>query len=198
MQRPVADVGEADRVPAVPVRAPRDPRLSRSLEGPRARVALDLRLLAQLREEGLEFVLAERERAGEAAKPGRERYQRSNKTILTADGRSDATFGITTGQRLEIIPLDDPADCRPGSALRVKLLFAGQPLADAKVRAWNRTGENLTTLDGRTSGDGEVAFALPVGGQWMLSTIRMARVTGDKDADWESTWGNLTFAIRRK
>jgi len=151
-----------------------------------------------LREEGLEFVLADRERAGEAAKPGRERYQRCNKTILTADGRSDATYGVTTGQRLEIIPLDNPAECRPGGTVRVKLLFAGQPLADAKVRAWNRTGENLTTLDSRTSAGGEAAFTLPVGGQWMISTIRMARVTGDKDADWESTWGNLTFAIRRK
>ena len=151
-----------------------------------------------LREEGLEFVLAERERAGEAAKPGRERYRRCNKTILTADGRSDATFGIITGQQLEIIPLDNPADCRPGGTLRVKLLFAGQPLVEAKVRAWNRAGTNLTTLDGRTSSEGEVSFTLPVGGQWMLSTLRMARVTGDQDADWESTWGTLTFAIRRR
>lgn len=152
---------------------------------------------AYLREEGLEFVIAERERSGESAKPGRERYQRCNKTIVQADGRADATFGITTGQRLEIIPLDNPADWRAGGTLRFKLLFAGQPLADAKVRAWHRAGEKLTTLDGRITVAGEVAFALPAGGQWMLSTIRMARVT-DKDADWESTWGNLTFAVRAR
>ncbi len=151
-----------------------------------------------LREEGLEFVIAEREKAGEAAKPGRERYRRCNKTIVTADGRSDAAFGVTTGQQLEIIPLDNPADGRPGATLRFKVLFAGQPLPDAKVRAWNRAGDELTKLDAVTSATGEVAFTLPVGGEWMLSTIRMARVAGDKEADWESTWGNLTFAVRRQ
>jgi hypothetical protein len=29
----------------------------------------------------------------------------------------------------------------------------------------------------------------------MLSTIHMTRVTNDDQADWESLWGNLTFAI---
>jgi hypothetical protein len=151
-----------------------------------------------LREEGLETVIAERARLGEAAKPGRERYQRCNKTIVTADGRGDATFGVATGQRLEIIPLDNPADVRPGGTLRCKLLFNGQPLAAAKVRAWHRAGDNLTTLDGQTSAAGEVTFTLPAAGEWMLSTVNMVRVKDGKDADWESTWGNLTFAIRRK
>src|SRR6478735_11740035 len=67
-----------------------------------------------LREEGLDFVIAERERAGESAKPGRERYQRCNKTIVRADGKADATYGVVTGQHLEIIPVDDPAAWQPG------------------------------------------------------------------------------------
>lgn len=151
---------------------------------------------AYLREEGLEFVIAEREKAGEAAKPGRERYQRCNKTIVRADGKADETFAVVTGQRLEIVPIDDPAAWRAGGTLRFKLLFAGRPLAAAKVRAWHRAGENLTTLDATSSEAGEVAFALPAGGQWMLSTVHMARLSADKDADWESHWGNLTFAVR--
>lgn len=149
-----------------------------------------------LHEEGLEFVIAERAKAGESASPGRERYRRCNKTIVRADGKADATFGVTTGQPLEIIPLDNPADWRAGGTLRFKVLLAGQPLADAKVRAWHRAGETLTTLDARTSAEGEFSFALPAGGQWMLSTVHMARVAHDPDADWESTWGNLTFAVR--
>ena len=31
-----------------------------------------------------------------------------------------------------------------------------------------------------------------------FSTVQMARLTGDKDADWESHWGNLTLAVRRR
>src|SRR6478609_218958 len=150
-----------------------------------------------LREEGLDFVIAERERAGESAKPGRERYQRCNKTIVRADGKADATYGVVTGQRLEIIPVDDPAAWQPDGALRFKFLFSGQPLAAAKVRAWHRTGDKLTTIDATTDANGEASFTLPVAGPWMLSTIHMARLTGDAAAEWESTWGNLTFAVRR-
>jgi len=151
-----------------------------------------------LREEGLEFVIAERARLDESAKPGRERYRRCNKTIVRADGKADATFAVVTGQQLEIIPVDDPAAWQPGGTLRFKLLFSGQPLAAAKVRAWHRAGDKLTTLDGTSDATGEVAFALPAGGQWMLSTIHMVRLSGDKEADWESTWGNLTLAVRHQ
>jgi len=148
-----------------------------------------------LREEGLEVVIAERAQAGESAQPGRERYLRCNKTIVRADGKSDGTYAVVTGQRLEIIPVDDPAAWSAGGASRFKLLFAGQPLAGAKVRAWHRAGGQLATLDAVTTATGEVSFDLPAAGEWMLSTIHMARLTGDAAADWESHWGNLTFAV---
>ncbi|MEJ1972394.1 MAG: DUF4198 domain-containing protein [Lacunisphaera sp.] len=150
---------------------------------------------AYLREEGLDFVIAERERTGESAKPGRERYLRCNKTIVRADGKADGTYAVVTGQRLEIIPVDDPAAWSAGEPSRFKLLFAGQPLADAKVRAWHRGGGRLTTLDAITAANGEVSFALAASGEWMLSAVHMARLTGDAAADWESHWGNLTFAV---
>jgi uncharacterized GH25 family protein len=151
--------------------------------------------LEYLKEEGLEHVAAEREQAGETAQPGRERYQRCLKAIVIAGGKSDGSYAVATGQRLELILLDDPAALRPGGTLRVRLLFAGQPLAGAKVRAWHRQGDKLATLDRTTSVDGGAAFTLPFAGEWMLSTIRMARVSGDAKADWESHWANLTFAV---
>jgi uncharacterized GH25 family protein len=148
-----------------------------------------------LREEGLEHVIAEREKAGEGAKPGRERYQRCIKSILQAGGKADGSYAVVTGQHLELIPLDDPAATRPGGAIRFQLLFAGQPLAGSKVRAWQRQGGKLTTLDAISSASGEVTFQLPLTGEWMISTVHMARATGDAEADWKSHWGNLTFAV---
>lgn len=152
---------------------------------------------AYLREEGLDAVSAERARAGESGKPGRERYQRCNKTIVRADGRGDATFGVVTGQQLEIIPVDDPAAWHPGGTLRLRILFGGQPLPAAKVTAWNRAGGELVKLEAATDAAGEVVFTPAAGGEWMFSTIRMARLAGDPAADWESHWGNLTLALRR-
>jgi len=151
-----------------------------------------------LREEGLEFVITEREKAGESAKAGRERYHRCNKVIITADGKNDETWGVVTGQRLEILPLENPAGWQPGTPFGVKVLLAGQPLAGARVIGWNRATGQLVKLEATTTDAGEASFALPAGGQWMFSTVHMARLTGDKDADWESHWGNLTLAVRRR
>jgi uncharacterized GH25 family protein len=153
---------------------------------------------AYLREEGLEFVIAEREKAGESAKPGRERYRRCNKVIVAADGKTDDTWSIATGQQLEILPLENPASWKPGTPFGVKVLRAGQPLAGARVAAWNRATGELIKLDATTADTGEASFTLPAGGQWMFSTVHMARLSGDKDADWESHWGNLTLAVRRR
>ncbi len=149
---------------------------------------------AYLREEGLENIIALREQAGEAAQPGRERYLRCNKTLLQA-GASDGTWAARTSQLLEIVPLADPAAVPPGGTLRFLLLLDGQPLAGALLRAWHRTGDQLTTLDARTSASGEAAFTLPAAGMWMISTVHMRRLQGDTEADWESLWGNFTFSL---
>lgn len=145
-----------------------------------------------LREEGLESVRAERARLGEAAKPGRERYLRCNKTIVSVGGRRDATATQRTGQPLEIVPASDPT---AGGAVRFVVWLGGQPLAGAKIRAWHRQGGELKTLDGLTAADGSVQYTLVTPGEWMLSTVHMARLTGDAEADWESHWGNLTFSV---
>ncbi len=146
-------------------------------------------------EEGLDDILAERERRGEADRPGRERYQRHNKSALHAGGVADATFTARTGQRLELVPLEDAAAFAPGRTARIALLLDGRPLPGAKVRAWHRAGAKLTTLDARTAADGMAEFVLPHAGEWMISAVHMARRDGDADADWESHWANLTFAV---
>ena len=148
-----------------------------------------------LREEGLEAIIALREQTSEAAKPGRERYRRCNKVLVQTAGVADATWAVRTGQRLELVPLADPATVRPGGALGFVLLLDGRPLANAAVRAWHRDGDPLITRDARTNAAGEVSFTLPAAGLWMFSTVHMRRLTGEPDADWESLWGNLTLAL---
>lgn len=148
-----------------------------------------------LREEGLEAIITLRERSGESALPGRERYRRSVKSILQVGGKSDTGYAIRTGQRLELVPQDDPAAVRAGGTIRFLLLLDGRPLAGSLVRAWHRAGDQLTTLDARSATDGVATFTLPAAGEWMLSTVHMQRTQGDAEADWESLWGNLTFAL---
>jgi uncharacterized GH25 family protein/Cu/Ag efflux protein CusF len=148
-----------------------------------------------LREEGLDAIITQRETAGEATRPGRERYRRCVKSILQVGGKADAGYAVRTGQRLELVPLNDPAAVPAGGTIRFLLLLEGQPLTGSLVRAWHRTGDHLTTLDARSDAKGVATFALPAAGEWMLSTVHMQRTQGDSAADWESLWGNLTFAL---
>lgn len=147
-----------------------------------------------LRLEGLVSVLQARERAGTADTPGREHYRRNVKTLLQAGG-SDDTFRRRTGQRLELVPLADPARLAPAQSLPLQLWFDDRPLAGALVKLWHGPAPQLLALAQVTDAQGRVSFVLPRPGTWMASVVHMIPAPGARDHDWDSYWGNLTFAV---
>ena len=163
---------------------------------------------AYLHEEGLNFIKTKREAAGTAAQPGRERYRRYVKTLLQVAGpkatsqqsgssgkKTDMTYAAVVGQRLELVPLNDPLLLSPGNSLGVKVLFEGKPLAGALLKAWHKRSGQTVMVRATTGTDGTVAFDLPYAGPWMISVVHMVQVTGSPDTDWDSFWGNLTFVM---
>ena len=159
---------------------------------------------AYLHDEGLDFIKTQREAAGTAEKPGRERYRRNVKTLLrVGDGASagaapaaaDKTYATRTGQRLEIVPSNDPLLMKPGDALGVQVLFDDKPLAGALLKAWSRQGGQTLIIRAKTSVDGKASFNLPYAGGWMISVVHMVPAKGVKDIDWDSLWGNLSFKL---
>jgi Domain of unknown function (DUF4198) len=161
------------------------------------------RFQAYLHDEGLDFIQAQREAQGAAAQPGRERFRRHVKTLIAAGKPSagDKTWATRTGQRLEIMPLQNPLLVRVGGALGVQVLFEGQPLAGALVKAWHRQEGQTLVIRARTSGDGQATFNLPHAGGWMVSVVHMVPAPGSDQAggiDWDSLWGNLTFAVQAR
>jgi uncharacterized GH25 family protein len=150
---------------------------------------------AYLREEGLERVMAQRKAAGQDTQPGRERYRRHVKTLLSVGGQSDASFGVRAGQTLEIVPLTDPQRLQPGGALALQVLFKGQPLPGALVKVWNQRGAQVNVLRTRTNDAGHSTTTLPWAGVWMASVVHMVSATDDQGWDWDSHWGNLTFEL---
>ncbi len=172
---------------------------------------------AYLHDEGMDFIKAMRIAAGTATQPGRERYQRYVKTLVRAIAATpsnaaaqtavpaapDMTYAVRTGQRLELVPLSDPLTMAPGDALGIQVLFDGVPLAGALLKAWNKgDGEPGNKREGQTvivrattAADGKVAVNLPYAGAWMLSVVHMVTVVGEKDIDWDSQWGNLSFSV---
>jgi hypothetical protein len=149
---------------------------------------------AYLEHEGLSHILAAR-RAPGASGPGRERYTRYLKSFVQIGARRDGAFRRVLGQRLELVPLDDPSSLREGANLRVRLLFEGRPLADQPVTAYRRNGDDVATTVVRTDPRGEAVFTIDRAGTWLLRTVHMRACERCEDADWESFWGALTFGV---
>nr|WP_283254350.1 DUF4198 domain-containing protein [Ramlibacter paludis] len=148
---------------------------------------------AYLRDEGLLSVLAARERTGMSAKPGRERYRRNVKALVRIGDVADAAFTRRTGQRLEIVPVNE--SLAAGAApMGFQVLFDGAPLAGALVKIWHHEAAALAREQQVTDAQGRVAFALPHAGTWMASVVHMIPAEGTNDFDWDSYWGNLTFS----
>ena len=117
------------------------------------------------------------------------------KTLVQVGGKNDATYATRTGQRLEIVPESDPLAARPGARLAFTLFFDGKPIEGGLVRAWHHREKNLVFIKGRTTADGRIAFELPYAGAWMISLVHMIPLKDVPGYDWQSYWGNLTFAL---
>ncbi len=150
---------------------------------------------AYLHDEGLDAIIKQREAAGTAGTPGREHYRRHVKTLLRVGGKTDATYALLTGQRLEIVPITDPLAGAAGKTLHFRLNFDGKPLVNALIKAWCKRGEQTVIIKTRTGEQGKFSLSLPYAGPWMISVVHMIPATDSADADWDSFWGNLTFEL---
>ncbi|GIZ51862.1 DUF4198 domain-containing protein [Noviherbaspirillum aridicola] len=150
---------------------------------------------AWLRDHELEQVTLAREQSGTAGEPARERLRHHAKTLLRVGGKSDGTYGLLTGQRLEIVPTVDPLARRPGDTLVFNLLFDSKPLPGVLVRAWHRDERQTVIVRARTGADGKVALVLPWTGVWMVGAVHMVPAGDIADADWDSFRASLSFEL---
>lgn len=144
-----------------------------------------------LRQYSLNAVAEERQRRGETARPGRERFTRYAKALLTGSGAS-GTATQALGFAYEIVPGDDPAVT--AGPLRGRVLYNGKPLAGALVEALWRDDPSIR-LAMRSDAQGGFIFALPRPGVWLVKSVHMVRAGFFASDDWESLWASLTFEV---
>jgi uncharacterized GH25 family protein len=151
-----------------------------------------------LQKEGLEEIMKLRRERKEENKPGRERYSRYLKTFISVGSGNQEAYRHVIGQRIELIPLENPAGKKVGDTLRVRLLYEGKPIQGAKVSA---THSNAKQKPGayvqsvRTNKEGVAAFRLTQKGVWLIRTVYMIPAESP-DVDWESFWASMTFEVR--
>jgi uncharacterized GH25 family protein len=164
---------------------------------------------AYLADQGLDTPLAARARM--TPRPaGRERYRRCAKAWLA--GRDASRALQPAGLPLEVLPLEVPGTA---ALLHVRLLWNGQPLANARIKTWRHACDAAGALAdpetrdsvgvssaARTDAHGEVTVRCAEPGEWLVSAVHMVPSSDVSKADWESTWASLTFvrpqaAVRR-
>ena len=146
-----------------------------------------------LAEEGMESIIAARERRGERGREGREVFSRSVKSFIAA-GEGGGSFDRPLGLTLELVPEKDPRRRRPGGVLPFKILYEGRPLADCLVVALQR-GQPQNTVRARTDREGRVLLRVAAPGVWLVKAVHMVAAPPETGADWESIWTSLTFEI---
>ena len=142
-----------------------------------------------LRQYELVAVVEERLRRGEKGKPGRERFYRYAKALLSGSANA-ATTTQPLGFAYEIVPSGDPTAL--AGPLRGRILYQGKPLAGALVEALWRDDPSIR-LSTRSDAQGAFDFALPRPGVWLVKSVHMVRAGFFASADWDSLWASLIF-----
>ena len=155
---------------------------------------------AYLKEEGLDYILLQRQQRGALNAPGREAYSRCAKTLVQVGNpvTSDTAraWSRPTGMPLELVPEQNPYTLRTGNSLTIRVLADGQPKAGQLVQVWQRSaGQPVKIIRLYSNQNGRVLFRLSNPGQFMVSAVRMVPAKLP-DADWQSNWGTLTFSFR--
>jgi len=146
-----------------------------------------------LRKDSLQTVIDYRREHNELDSAGKEFYQRNAKTIIQIGELKDNIYSKKTTLPLDIIPLQNPYDLKENDLLTIKILFKKKPLKEALIKVWNRI-DNQTMVTNYTS-DKNAEIHMPINhkGKWMVSTVKMIKLDNDKQADWQSYSGSLTW-----
>lgn len=152
---------------------------------------------AYLEEEGLTDVVAARAAQKRHDEPSRERYSKYVKAIFQVGDAVDAA-PATLGHAAEIVPERNPYRLAPGDRLPVRCLVDGQPWARKVVFAGGRRGATDRRFPPQrlvTDEDGRATLQVSGPGVWYVKLVAMREVS-DPEADYESKWATLTFAVR--
>ena len=154
-------------------------------------------------EEGLKHAIDHRKQHNQIDSVGREFYQRSVKTIVQVGALKTEVYKKQTTLPVDIIPLSHPYKLVNGDTLKVKVLFKGEPLVNAKIRVWHKILTKVKDTSYISNAKGEINFPVKTTGEWMLSCVAMERVSDEPnstpiDTGWQSYWGSLTWGYTGK
>jgi hypothetical protein len=152
-----------------------------------------------LDDNGLDWILAKREEAGESGTAAVERYTKWAKALIDVGepeaAEEEPAWSKPVGHTIEIVPDGNPNEVRAGGSFGLRVLYEGEPLAGVTVaggKAGGAAGEVRTTTDA----DGHANVTILSSGRWYLRAVHMVERKDDPEVRWESFWCTLTFEVR--
>ncbi|MDG2340422.1 MAG: DUF4198 domain-containing protein, partial [Paracoccaceae bacterium] len=127
-----------------------------------------------------------------------EGYTRLSKSLIAVDGGHghDQAFGFET----ELVALSNPYTDDLSDGLPVLLIYHGAPHPNAYVEVFERSkGGEASSFSVNTDENGIATIPVKAGHEYMLDSVIFrppsAKLLERIDADWETLWANLTFAV---
>jgi uncharacterized GH25 family protein len=159
------------------------------------------RFNAYVEAEGLTPALEYRTRTHQMLVDGFERYSRAAKSLVLVgqrDARVDERISRPLGLRLEIVPEGNPYAAPRPSHFPVRVLYEGRPLPGALLKLMNLDWDLSVEDQRRADSSGLVDFAMPESGRWLISVVWTQPLANAADADYETFFSSLTFAVPRQ
>ncbi len=153
---------------------------------------------AYLADDGIPDELAARKREGRLDEGSRERYHKHVKALVQVGDAPDSSYSAVLGYPAEIIPMQNPYLLRVGGTLELRLLVGGKPIGGQFVQFGGRTPSEgrVPQRSARSAANGIVRIPLDRVGTYYVKFIDMRRLANDPEANYESRWATLTFAVR--
>lgn len=120
------------------------------------------------------------------------------KTILNVDGASgDSFISKPVGQKLEIVPLVNPAKVEVGDKMPLQVLLDGKPAKNLAVNATfaGFSDKGYKAFAGETDAQGRIDFVPLKDGYWVVRARHAAKHPDPQKADELILSSSLTFNI---
>lgn len=150
---------------------------------------------AYLKEEGLDDIYYQRDKAGISGDSATEYATRYSKVILQSGTRPDDTYKKICHLPLEIVPDKDPSSMKKGDPIRFTILYQGKPLFGAKVKVWNSYNHRTTVQNIYSQQNGVIETHVSNPGTWMVSVTNMIP-SRDPKAQYRTFRTTLVFGVR--
>lgn len=153
---------------------------------------------AYLADDGIPDELAARKREGRLEEGSRERYHKHVKALVQVGDAPDSGYSVVLGYPAEIVPLQNPYVLKVGATLELRLLAGGKPIGGQFVQFGGRTPSEarVPQRSTRSGANGIARIPLDRSGTYYVKFIDMRRLHNDPEANYESRWATLTFAVR--